>query len=383
MQPLNMVIMSKRIYIITPTVGNINNAAARRINSFIEPLTQEGFNVFVISSKCNQTQKNFKHIPTYIKLKSNKEGLILRALYEILWGFEVLIRLIISPKNTLILGSSPPYLSFLIYGLIGLLNKNLILDIRDLYPEMYIYSNILDVNSKAVKLLKLYTAFIYKRARAITTVTNSMKSSIEITLNKQNVSLIRNGFPKQLDKFSKKRYLDNEFRIVFHGTLGKVQNINLLVEIIDSLKLDKRIKFIVIGDGPKSNLIKECKGNLDYYRDMEFHDMFDLISTCHLGISLRNDGHIGRTAIPVKIYEYLGLGIPVICTPNSGDVYELQNEGFNIRMCKNQKKEIILNLLDIQKNYQNRTYNNSQFKSNLSREHQSKNLIKLLNEISG
>ena len=80
MQPLNMVIMSKRIYIITPTVGNINNAAARRINSFIEPLTQEGFNVFVISSKCNQTQKNFKYIPTYIKLKSNKEGLILRAL---------------------------------------------------------------------------------------------------------------------------------------------------------------------------------------------------------------------------------------------------------------------------------------------------------------
>ena len=40
------------------------------------------------------------------------------------------------------------------------------------------------------------------------------------------------------------------------------------------------------------------------------------IERCHVGLCLRMDDDVSRDAFPVKVWEYLGLGMPSIVTPH-------------------------------------------------------------------
>ena len=49
---------------------------------------------------------------------------------------------------------------------------------------------------------------------------------------------------------------------------------------------------------------------------MSFDETMSVIERCHVGLCLRTNDDVSKDAFPVKVWEYLGLGMPSIVTPH-------------------------------------------------------------------
>ncbi|MBK9509090.1 MAG: glycosyltransferase [Cytophagaceae bacterium] len=110
-----------------------------------------------------------------------------------------------------------------------------------------------------------------------------------------------------------------------------------------------KIHFVVIGSGPKENLLRGIEEeNLSFFGRLTNSETANIVSKCHLGLSLRDNSIISREAFPVKLYEYMGAGIPSISTPinEGGQLIERLKMGLNV---ENNEEQIISSILKCQK----------------------------------
>lgn len=354
------------IKIVTAHYLPTTNAASIRLNSFVENWKNKAnVNISILTSKNNKSNKNSEVKETFISLADNDSRFIVRLFFEILFSIEVFLRLLFSDDEVYFV-SSPPFLLTLSILLVSKIkSKKYILDIRDLYPEVLFNLDIIKKTSLLGRVLLFLEKKVYDNAFLISTVTNGLLEHIKNKSENQNVYLIRNGYSKRLF-YPKKIKSDNRFRIIFHGTMGKFQNIELIVELAKMFK-DKNIndiEFIVIGNGDKSNYLKEKikkyhLKNIKYLGRKGIKEIPDFINSCDLGISPRIDGIISKTAFPVKVYEYLGCGKPVLVTPVSevGDFIEENEMGFQTENDINKVFELILKLKNNSKLYEKLTQN--------------------------
>jgi glycosyltransferase involved in cell wall biosynthesis len=326
------------IKIVTAYYLPTTNAASIRLSSFVENWKNESnINISILTSR-NNDSKSFSDVEeTFITLADNDSRFIVRLLFEILFSIEVFLRLLFSADKVYFV-SSPPFLLTLSILLVSKIKNNeYILDIRDLYPEVLFNLDIIDKKSIPAKILLFLEGKIYDNALLISSVTNGLVDHIKKKTDNDNVYLIRNGYDKNLFYKNKKEKNNSDFKIMFHGTMGKFQNINLLIEIA-KLLLEKNlsdVRIIVVGDGAKSDYLvdkinKLDLSNIEYLGHKDFKKIPAIINKCDIGISPRIDGIISKTAFPVKVYEYLGCRKPIIITPLSevGKFIEKNEIGF-------------------------------------------------------
>jgi glycosyltransferase involved in cell wall biosynthesis len=324
------------IKIVTAHYLPTTNAASIRLSSFVESWQKDiGINVLTSKNKKTNKKENMEH--TFISLANNDKSFLIRLFFEVLFSIEVFFRLLFS-KDELYLVSSPPFLLTLSVLLVSKIKHNeYILDIRDLYPEVLFNLGIIDKKGISAKILLFLEEKVYDNALLISSVTNGLVDHIKKKTDNDNIYLIRNGYDKNLFYEKKIEKNNSDFKIMFHGTMGKFQNINLLVEIA-KLLLDRNlsdVKIIVVGDGAKSDyLVDKIKkldlSNIEYLGRKDFKKIPAIINECDIGISPRIDGMISKTAFPVKVYEYLGCRKPIIITPLSevGEFIEKNEIGF-------------------------------------------------------
>lgn len=324
------------IKIVTAHYLPTTNAASIRLSSFVESW-QKDIGINILASKNKKTNKKENMEQTFISLANNDKSFLVRLFFEVLFSIEVFFRLLFS-KDELYLVSSPPFLLTLSVLLVSKIKDNkYILDIRDLYPEALFNLDIIDKKGILAEILLFLEEKIYDNALLISSVTNGLVDHIREKTDNDNVYLIRNGYDKNLFYEKKKENNNSNFKIMFHGTMGKFQNIDLLVEIA-KLLLDRNlsdVKIIVVGDGAKSDyLVNKIKkldlSNIEYLGRKDFKKIPAIINDCDIGISPRIDGMISKTAFPVKVYEYLGCRKPIIITPLSevGEFIEKNEIGF-------------------------------------------------------
>ena len=88
------------------------------------------------------------------------------------------------------------------------------------------------------------------------------------------------------------------------------------------------IKLLVIGYGAKEDLL-QFSTNIDFLGKKSHRETMDIISKCHVGLSLRGNDRISVNSFPVKVWEYIGMEIPCIVSPPSeaGEFVELNGLG--------------------------------------------------------
>ena len=225
--------------------------------------------------------------------------------------------------------SSPPFFSSIIASFALIIkNENYLFDVRDDYPQVFFSKNILSQTSMFGKFLAAMRDYVYKKSWTTSTVTESICNDINRV---NNALLIRNGYDKFL--FSPSKEKQNVFTVVFHGTLGQFQDIDLLLKVAKRVyDIDDSIQFLVVGTGSKDILLKNSlPPNLYYQGEVDYNDIPKLLQTSHLGLSFRTDDETSRMSFPVKIYEYIGSGLPCIVTPISeaGEIVESNKLGFS------------------------------------------------------
>ena len=322
-----------------------------RIIPVIEYLLQHEFIIHLLT----QTQESLKLRNEQLNISllkfvkpNNTDNSIIRLIKEVLLGVEIFIRILFTTKCEYYFFTSPPFISCYIGSLCTLLKGGkIIFDVRDIYPDIYVKQGLIRENGFIHKNITLLEKFIYRKSYVVLAATAGLYEIIK-SRTQSTCVLFRNGYSKYF-KISQNK--NQNFSIIFHGNLGKFQNIELLVEVIREINLvAPLIKFYAVGSGPKEVLLNLFKSpNFEFYGRLSNERTAELVNRCHLGLSLRDDSQISIDAFPVKLYEYIGAGLPSIATPicEGGEVLSNLKIGYNV---PNDKTEIINLILSLYKN---------------------------------
>lgn len=327
-----------------------DKAASVRAGFFVDKLIEEKHNVVIFTSVKND---DYDIIKNRSSLPTNKDRNIVRLVRELLYGVELFFRIISYKRMDIYIISSPPFfITFFAFLAVKIKNsKNIILDVRDIYPEVFFENKLIKRESFLASILIKIEYYLYNNSKSIISVTEGIKSLI-VSENHiyDKVVVVKNGFDKNIFKVRSEKF--ENFTMVFHGTLGRFQNIEILMDVIKYFnKFDSKVKFLVLGEGNKDFMLKSNNlSNLEYIENMPYKEISKIIAKCHLGLSFRTDDNISKISLPVKIFEYIGVGIPMVVTPVSeaGEMVQKSNIGLQ---CDNHVEDIINNIKSIRTNY--------------------------------
>lgn len=327
MTRLKIDLVSESFYPVSDAPSVRMTALAKRL------LLDDRFRLKVFTSKRSESSfEGQKVVRNWMPPTNNRQSSSRRVLGELLFSFETLIRLMFSRRDVVLI-TSPPFLgTVVICAYLIIFRKKYIIDVRDYYPAVYFEAGLIRKDSVFGRRLLKLEKWIYRHALFVTGATQGLCDGMT-SKTETAIELFRNGFDEDL--FAPAESSEEAFQVVFHGSLSKFQDIEGVVALSEALlQRDEEIQVMVIGAGSQDYLLKDSQlPNLNYLGKRPYKEVAQLIARASLGISLRKEGVIGKTAFPVKVYEYIGVGLPMICTPHSeaGDFLEAEGIGFQYR----------------------------------------------------
>lgn len=233
---------------------------------------------------------------------------------------------------------------------------------QDIFPENAYFAGILSENSMIYKVAHALQKYAYKNATALSTISDDMKSTIvtQYGISEDKVQVIYNWGHEELRAHSESEniFLKNypkkpeEFRVVYAGNLGKMQNVEFILETAALMKDEVDISFYIVGGGANEVQLKlfAREKNLTnvYFIGMQPpEEVADLYAAADVNVIPLQKGLI-YAALPSKTADCLIAGMPIItCVDDESEFaklvgkYGIENAGTNQ---PEKVKQIILRL---------------------------------------
>jgi glycosyltransferase involved in cell wall biosynthesis len=238
----------------------------------------------------------------------------------------LLIPLILILRPRVIIISIPDsYLVLASYIGGSLVRSKIIIDIRD--PQEEIMSSIYKkgLSSFIVKVYKRINYSIYKRAQVVVGVTRTLVTMMASEIRRL-IYLIPNGVDlsifKPLDKEEARLKLGLSRESLLIGCVGGLSSYGYynILPILTAIRKVRRelsidIKLVVAGpiyDDYMRRIIEGFRDESVYLGVLDTKGVITLLSACDLGVIPRIGDPIYDYAIPVKFYEYIATGLPII-----------------------------------------------------------------------
>lgn len=322
---IDKVKLKNKIAIFSADFPPSNNAGAQRAYHLALALEQH-YDVTIYTCKPENVRKDCKNIRIKqcpFKTPQNESSYTLRIIKELLFLLYCILQ---SRKynGQIAIVFTPPFANIGLTWYLKKRNMLIFLDIRDLYPDVYIDSNLITKNSNIHKWISSIEKNAYKQCTEIITVCKSLAEILSQRTEKQ-INILPNGYDFPIPKSKEPYYIINnkaKLKCIIHGNFGKYQNINLINKITAKTE-EYEILFIFAGFGSGYNKI-EKRDNVHLLGQINRDEILLILNQCDIGLSFRTDTEIGRNAVPVKVLEYIGAGIPAITTPRSTDLGELE-----------------------------------------------------------
>ena len=228
-----------------------------------------------------------------------------------------------------------------------------ICEVRDLWPESLIAYGSLKRTSLFTRLLYQGEKWIYKKADKLIFTMEGGKDYIidrgwhkdgkgSIDLNK--VHHINNGVDLEAFDYNKKNYIlddydlkrQDTFKVVYAGSIRKVNNVRKIVEVAKVLKEKNRmeIQFLIFGDGPeKLELEQHCidhnLSNVKFKGQVDKGEIPYILSVSNLNYIHFEQNDIKKYGASLnKMFEYFASGKPTISDCEFGyDLVKKYNSG--------------------------------------------------------
>jgi glycosyltransferase involved in cell wall biosynthesis len=245
----------------------------------------------------------------------NAAGLAARMVGELRMGWAAARAMLAGAgPSDLLLVSTPSYLAALVIcARARWRGVPYVLDVRDLYPQAYAEAGLVDRKGWLYRFFGARSLAMYLGARRIVAATQGLAREVAAAAPAASVHCVYNGFPAALA--SRRPVKHARFTACFHGVLGFFQDIDSLVEVARRVQAHG-IDIVAIGYGRKEDALRAgVPDNLRFLGRLSFDDTITEVERCHVGLCLRLDDDISKDAFPVKVWEYLGLGMPSVVTP--------------------------------------------------------------------
>lgn len=137
---------------------------------------------------------------------------------------------------------------------------------QDIFPENALFAGILNGKSPIYQVAHALQEYAYQNATVLITISDDMKDTIvtRYGIPEDKVQVVYNWGHEELkahneaentflQKYPKK---PGEFRVLYAGNLGKMQNVELLLEAVALMKDEADISFYIVGSGANENQLK-------------------------------------------------------------------------------------------------------------------------------
>ena len=226
---------------------------------------------------------------------------------------------------------------FLVFSAVipRLLGAKIILDIHDPMPNTFASKFKHAENGFFYRLLlwqeRLSVAFCHR----VVTVNHPVRDAVleKHGLHSEPIEVVENFADGQLFQLRSTFHVGENLRLAFHGTILERSGLKILIEALSMTQHKDRIRVKIIGEGdfaePMRSLIR-LKGldemvQFDNY-SYPARQIPELLSDCNVGLVPLVVSSMANYALPLKLIEYISMGLPVITVRSAAICYYFREE---------------------------------------------------------
>lgn len=242
-----------------------------------------------------------------------------------LLSFSLIPLILILRPRVIIISIPDSYLVLASYIGGSLVRSKIIIDIRDPQEEVKSSMYKKSLSSFIVKVYKRINYSIYKKAQVVVGVTRTLITIMASEIHRL-IHIIPNGVDlsifKPLDKEEARLKLGLSRESLLIGYIGGLSSYGYydILPILTAIRKVRRelnidIKLVAAGSIYDESIKRIVEGFIDGFRYLGVLDtkgVITLLSACDLGVIPRVGDPIYDYAIPVKFYEYVATGLPII-----------------------------------------------------------------------
>ena len=244
-----------------------------------------------------------------------------------------------------VLGTSPQFFTVCAAYLVSSMKRiPFVFELRDLWPESIKAVGALK-DSAVIRVMERIEMFLYRRAARILTVTHSFKDTlIRRGIDGQKIEVVTNGVdliyfrPQAKDaQLLAQHGLDGKFVAGYIGTHGMAHALETLLDAAHTLQQTPgadNIRLLFLGDGArKAWLANRAKTmglcNVIFLDAVPKDQVKRYWSVLDVAVIHLRKSELFTTVIPSKLFECMGLGLPVLhgVAGESADIVVRENVG--------------------------------------------------------
>lgn len=210
-----------------------------------------------------------------------------------------------------------------------------VFELRDLWPASIVAVGAMK-KSLTIRLLEKTELFLYRRAKAIVSVTQSFREDLVARgIDREKIHVVINGV--DLDRYepqARDAALAEEFGLAgkfvagYMGTHGMAHALPKVLEAAERLRDRADIAFFFAGSGAERAHVEQIVAerglsNVRLIPRQPKERMPSLWSLCDLAIVPLRDTPVFATVIPSKIFESMGMGVPILMSLPEGEATDI------------------------------------------------------------
>ena len=206
-----------------------------------------------------------------------------------------------------------------------------VFELRDLWPASIMAVGAMR-RSLVIRLLERIELFLYRRAIVIVSVTESFRDDLVARgISREKIHVVINGVdleryePRPRDVGLAREFgLEGKFVVGYMGTHGLAHALPKVLEAAEKLLHRDDVVFFFAGSGAERGRVEELVArrgirNVRLIPRQPKERMPALWSLCDLSVVPLRDNPVFATVIPSKIFEAMGMGVPILMSLPEGE----------------------------------------------------------------
>jgi glycosyltransferase involved in cell wall biosynthesis len=228
-----------------------------------------------------------------------------------------------------VVGTSPQFFTACSAYLVSRMKRiPFVFELRDMWPESIKAVGAMKADSLAYRWLERLEMFLYRKASQIVTVTHAFRNTLmRRGIDGTKIDVVTNGVdlshfaPQSKDaELVQRLALQDMFVAGYIGTHGMAHALETLLEAAETLQqmpgADK-VRLVFLGDGARKLDIvakSEAMGlrNVLFLESVPKHEVVRYWSVLDVAVIHLRKNELFTTVIPSKLFECMGMGIPVL-----------------------------------------------------------------------
>ncbi len=235
-------------------------------------------------------------------------------------------------KPDLVVATSPQFFAAVgAWALAAVRRRPFVFELGDLWPASIVAVGAM-ADSVLIRGLEKLELFLYRRAACVVALTHAFKADLvrrriaadKIAVVINGVDLWRYG-PRPRDAALARQWgLDGRFVIGYVGTHGMAHGLGNVLDAAERLRNRPEIRFLLAGSGAeRAELIADARSreltNVVFMEPQPKEKMPQVWSLCDVALVHLRDSPVFRDVIPSKIFEAMGMGLPILMAAPTGE----------------------------------------------------------------